>query len=190
MKLRKQRKNGFSITSVVIGSVLVAIVTPVIGKMMISQAVVQAKVMNLQQADLKATQWALASKEADRPLDEEGEVPDGCTVTTDAEEGVEPDLQTNVWTIECWHGTNPRTRQRAAVNVSFFEQDYYGLGDTDDDRDGYLDKSGLPTHYQQCYNGFKGPEGAGKSGDFSNSCNIGEEPYVIPLYADLYDDEA
>lgn len=186
MRLRKRpKKNGFSLVSVIVAAALAGIVAPVIGNLLIQQAVVRIRALNLQKADLKASQWALASMHAGEPRYDI--VPEGCEVTTDAEEDVEPDLQVNVWTITCQHGSRPRVRQTAAANATFYQQDFYGLNDVDDNRDGYLDETGLPTHYQSCYAGFKGPDGPGGSGDFSKSCDIGEEPYVIPLYAHLYE---
>lgn len=47
--------------------------------------------------------------------------------------------------------------------------------------DGFEDTTGLPTHYDQCYSGWKG------DGFKHQSCDIGDE-YVIPMYQDMYDE--
>ena len=50
---------------------------------------------------------------------------------------------------------------------------------TDKDGDGFEDITGLPTHYDQCYAGWKG------DGYKHSNCILGGI-YVIPMYADLY----
>ena len=50
---------------------------------------------------------------------------------------------------------------------------------TDNDLDGFEDKTGLPTHYDQCYAGWKG------DGYKHTNCTLGGQ-YVIPMYANLY----
>ena len=52
---------------------------------------------------------------------------------------------------------------------------------TDLDGNGFEDVSGLPTHYDQCYSGWKG------DGYKHSNCVLGGV-YVIPMYADLYID--
>ena len=52
---------------------------------------------------------------------------------------------------------------------------------SDSDGDGFEDVTGLPTHYDQCYAGWKG------DGYKHSNCILGGE-YVIPMYADLYVD--
>lgn len=53
---------------------------------------------------------------------------------------------------------------------------------TDMDGDGFEDITGLPTHYDQCYNGWKGDG----FNDNKNGCILGDQ-YVIPMYAGLYE---
>jgi len=50
---------------------------------------------------------------------------------------------------------------------------------TDLNSDGFEDKTGLPTHYDECYSGWKG------DGFKHQACDLGG-PYVIPMYSDLY----
>ena len=50
---------------------------------------------------------------------------------------------------------------------------------TDRDGDGFEDITGLPTHYDQCYAGWKG------DGYKHSNCILGGV-YVIPMYQDLY----
>ena len=50
----------------------------------------------------------------------------------------------------------------------------------DDDRDGFDDVTGLPTHAWACYSGWTNQDTP------KNNCDLGG-PYVIPAYAHLYD---
>ena len=52
---------------------------------------------------------------------------------------------------------------------------------SDNDGNGFEDVTGLPTHYDQCYAGWKG------NGYKHSNCTLGGV-YVIPIYADLYAD--
>lgn len=52
---------------------------------------------------------------------------------------------------------------------------------SDNDGNGFEDVTGLPTHYDQCYNGWKGDGFNGRK----NGCVLGEQ-YVIPMYQNLY----
>ena len=52
---------------------------------------------------------------------------------------------------------------------------------SDNDGNGFEDVTGLPTHYDQCYNGWKG-DGFNHN---KNGCTLGGQ-YVIPMYQDLY----
>ena len=54
---------------------------------------------------------------------------------------------------------------------------------TDKDGDGFEDITGLPTHYDQCYAGWKG------DGYKHSNCVLGGV-YVIPMYSELYVDGA
>jgi hypothetical protein len=54
---------------------------------------------------------------------------------------------------------------------------------SDRDGNGFEDVTGLPTHYDQCYNGWKGDG----FNDRKNGCILGGQ-YVIPMYANLYVD--
>lgn len=52
---------------------------------------------------------------------------------------------------------------------------------SDNDGNGFEDVTGLPTHYDQCYAGWKG------NGYKHSNCVLGGQ-YVIPMYANLYVD--
>ena len=52
---------------------------------------------------------------------------------------------------------------------------------SDNDGDGFEDVTGLPTHYDQCYAGWKG------NGYKHSNCTLGGQ-YVIPMYSELYVD--
>lgn len=51
----------------------------------------------------------------------------------------------------------------------------------DKDGDGFEDTTGMPTHYYQCYNGWK----TNGFNETKNGCELGGQ-YVIPMYRDLY----
>ena len=51
---------------------------------------------------------------------------------------------------------------------------------SDNDGNGFEDVTGLPTHYDQCYSGWKGD-------GYKRNCTLGGV-YVIPMYANLYVD--
>jgi len=51
----------------------------------------------------------------------------------------------------------------------------------DEDGNGFEDVTGLPTHYDQCYSGWKG------DGFKDTNCTLGGQ-YVIPMYSELYVD--
>ena len=53
---------------------------------------------------------------------------------------------------------------------------------SDRDGNGFEDVTGLPTHYDQCYNGWKG----NGYNDRKSGCTLGGQ-YVIPMYANLYE---
>ena len=54
--------------------------------------------------------------------------------------------------------------------------------DQDLDEDGYEDTTGLPTHYDECYSGFKGNAGS----SFKDaSCELGGK-YLIPMFKEIY----
>ena len=52
----------------------------------------------------------------------------------------------------------------------------------DSDGNGFEDVTGLPTHYDQCYSGWKGD-------GWKKNCTLGGT-YVIPMYANLYSEGA
>ena len=54
---------------------------------------------------------------------------------------------------------------------------------SDNDGNGFEDVTGLPTHYDQCYAGWKG------NGYKHSNCVLGGQ-YVIPMYQNLYVDGA
>ena len=49
---------------------------------------------------------------------------------------------------------------------------------SDSDGNGFEDVTGLPTHYDQCYSGWKG-------NGWKQNCTLGGQ-YIIPMYASLY----
>ena len=139
---------------------------PGVMTMSIAPTVAQVRSNNFAVAEAQAVTFADAASIAY----ELPEIPDSCTVNEDITE------------ITCVQGekTYKMTAKRsfrlldagAAGNLGV----YY-----DNDRDGFDDVTGLPTHYWECYSGWKGGSNALK-----NNCELGGR-YVIPAYTSLYD---
>ena len=79
--------------------------------------------------------------------------------------------------VQCTVGR--QTVGKNAVLLSYPAQSRNPGQYSDSDGDGFEDVTGLPTHYDQCYAGWKG------DGYKHSNCILGGE-YVIPMYSDLY----
>lgn len=104
--------------------------------------------------------------------------------TTGSEHGV----ITTGFIIDITCTVGGRTAGSQTVKLSLPENDLQtgGLGVfSDEDKNGYDDVTGLPTHYWGCYSAWSGQNGSGNSGQIKSSCELGGD-LVIPAYAHLY----
>ena len=93
-------------------------------------------------------------------------------VETDDEKGFKFDVQCTV---------GRQTVGKNAVLLPYPAQSRNPGQYSDEDGDGFEDVTGLPTHYDQCYAGWKG------DGFKHTNCTLGGQ-YVIPMYSELYVD--
>lgn len=172
----KVEQNGFTIVGAIAVAAILAVITPMVYRISIVPSTTQARALNFQKADLKAKLYALRSTK-DGELVEE--VPDGCTVKSE-------DEQLKVYSIECIEGNISQVEARAKSNI-YLEKISLFAGDfIDVNSDGYEDTTGLPTHYDECYSGWKGNSGS----SFKDaSCELGGQ-YVIPMYSSLYNESS
>ena len=131
----------------------------------------QKRAQNLGIAESAAVTFA-AANEGQTQLS--GNTPDGCEVT---------EIATLAYDVTCTEGEG--TKYVQSVTRSFRLLDDGAAGNlgvySDDDMDGFDDVTGLPTHYWECYSGWKGSS----SDSLKNNCDLGGK-YVIPAYASLY----
>lgn len=134
--------------------------------MSITPTVASVRANNFAVAETTAVTYAaLAQGKYELP-----QLPAGCTTQNQ---------QDNTFTVSCVHGEG---KYKATVSRAFALMDDAGTGlgiYSDDDLDGFDDVTGLPTHYFECYSGWKG------NGTVKNNCDLGGK-YVIPAYAFLY----
>jgi hypothetical protein len=95
-------------------------------------------------------------------------VPDNCSINEEVTE------------ITCTEGEG-KYAMVAKRSFNLLDTGSTGLGVySDDDRDGFDDVTGLPTHAWACYSGWTNQD------TLKNNCELGGS-YVIPAYAHLYD---
>ena len=158
-----------NITSLMVTTALLGIITPGVVQVSLYPMVAQKRATNFGIAESAAVSFASAAEQATTMPP----TPDSCddpVLTGD-----------DSYEITCFEGSDPyqmsamRAFRLAANNTS-----PSGLGVySDDDLDGFDDITGLPTHYWECYSGWKGV------GSVKNNCDLGGS-YVIPAYAHLY----
>ena len=166
-----KKERGFSLVELLVIIVIIGIIIPVVHHIFMIPFITQAKAINFQEADLTASLYALKSSKDGQLLEE---VPDGCTVEVE-------DEVLDVHIIECYSGFG-QTRAWAKGNIYLQKINLFAGDFVDDDADGYEDVTGLPTHYDECYSGFKGNAGS----SFKDaSCELGGK-YLIPLFSKIY----
>ena len=175
LKLNSKKQNGFTLTSVMVTCAVTAIVLPTLHRIAMVPVIAQAKAANFQVAESAATMFT-ARAIKDQAV---GPTPNDCSVTNDAEDVF-------VYTITCTAGTVKAVKAEVARTFTLLDPNNAspaaGIGIYSDvDRDGFDDVTGLPTHYFECYSGWKG------IGTLKNNCKLGG-PYVIPAYKHFYDD--
>jgi type II secretory pathway pseudopilin PulG len=171
-----KQERGFTLVEVLLIVVIAGIITPMVYRLFMVPFITQAKAINFQEAELTASLYALRSSKGGELLEE---VPNDCVVEVE-------DKEFGVHTIECFSGFG-QTKAKAKSNI-FLQNVNLFTGDFEDTNgDGYEDVTGLPTHYDECYSGWKGAEGtkAGSSGGFKTSCELGGM-YLIPMFSELY----
>ena len=98
----------------------------------------------------------------------------------DKPDNCEFDDDTNPTEITCSKGDG-KYKMIAKRSFLLLDSGTVGLGVyADDDRDGFDDVTGLPTHAWACYSGWTNQD------TLKNNCDLGGS-YVIPAYAHLYD---
>jgi len=154
-----------NIVSVTVSAAMMGTLMPGVMTMAIAPSVAQLRANNFAVAEAQTVAFA-ANANVAYTLPS---VPDNCEVNEELTE------------IKCVHGNG---KYAMIAKRSFRLLDAGAAGNLgvywDNDEDGFDDITGLPTHYWECYSGWKG-EGALK-----NNCDLGGK-YVIPAYADLYD---
>ena len=133
--------------------------------------------MNFQEAELDSTMYALRSSKNGELLEP---VPVNCVVSLESEEE-------EIHSIECTVGSG-EVKARAKSNIFLRKINLFAGDFADSNKDGYEDTTGLQTHYDECYAGWKGAEGTkgGKSaGGFkSSACTLGGD-YLIPMFSEI-----
>ena len=154
-----------NIVSVMVTMSIMGAAAPQIATMSIQPLIAQKRSANFAVAETLANTYADAANVAY----ELPEVPEICKVNEDKTE------------VSCTEGTGPYLM---IAKRSFRLVDPGAAGNLgvywDNDRDGFDDVTGLPTHYWECYSGWKGGSNALK-----NNCNLGGK-YVIPAYVSIY----
>jgi len=172
----KQSK-GLTLIEILIVVVTVPIISIAVFQIFMFPFKTQAKAINFQDADLDASLFAL--KKSNEGSTDFSDVPTDCTVK-------EEDVDLGVYSITCIRGDYD---VKATAKANIYTQKINPFGGTYQDnspKDGYEDFTGLPTHYDECYAGWKGAEGKeSAAGAFKTSCTMGGK-FVIPLFADLY----
>ena len=174
LTLNTKTQNGFTLTSLMVTCSIVGILLPVLHQIAMIPVVTQAKASNFQLAESAATLYTARSIKNQ----ELGPTPNKCSVETEDEDSL-------VYTITCTEGAMKSVSSTVARTFTLLDPNNAtpaaGLGIyADDDRDGFDDVTGMPTHYFECYSGWKG------FGSLKNNCKLGG-PYVIPAYRHFYD---
>ncbi len=161
-----------NLMSALVGLSIAGAAAPMIAQMSISPYEAQLRSKNLGIAESAAVTFS-ATNEGGTQLS--SNIPDGCEVT---------EIATLAYDVTCTEGEG--TKYVQSVTRSFRLLDDGAAGNlgvySDDDMDGFDDVTGLPTHYWECYSGWKGSS----SDSLKNNCDLGGK-YVIPAYASLYD---
>ena len=159
-----------NLITVTVAASLMAILAPGIGEMALQPILAAKRANNFSVAESSAVTYAAIS-EANNKL---GPAPNGCNVIPDS---------SNSYTINCEEGSGQFLQSVSrSFRLQIAGQNSLGVN-SDDDRDGFDDITGMPTHYWECYSGWKG------QGTLKNNCALGGQ-YVIPAYASLYGTEA
>ena len=162
-----------NITSMVVSCAMMGTLLPGVTSMSLAPVIAGKRAVNFTQAEALAVTVAADSERAN-VAPAAADLPTGCVYTIEDEP---------VYTVECRAGIDTPFEQ--AVERSF-RLEIAGRDSlpvtTDLDLDGFDDTSGMPTHYFECYSGWKGVEA---NNGLKNNCELGGI-YVIPAYKHLY----
>ena len=155
-----------NIVSVTVSAAMMGTLMPGIMTMAIAPSVAQVRSNNFAVAEAQVVAFvANANVAYELP-----KVPDNCKVNEELTE------------ISCVRGDG---KYAMIAKRSFRLLDAGAAGNLgvywDNDSDGFDDVTGLPTHYWECYSGWKGD-----GSSLKNNCELGGA-YVIPAYAKMYD---
>ena len=153
-----------NIVSVTVSAAMMGTLMPGIMTMAIAPSIAQVRSNNFAVAEAQTVAFAANANVAY----ELPNVPDNCEVNEQLTE------------ISCVKGDG---KYAMIAKRSFQLLDAGAAGNLgvyyDNDGDGFDDVTGLPTHYWECYSGWKGV------GTLKNNCTLGGK-YVIPAYAPIY----
>ena len=157
-----------NIVSAVVGLSIMGTAMPMVANMMIQPIMAMKRAENFSVAETSAVSYAASAQDQYTLPD----VPDHCEVTQVPEKD-------RTYNVTCTHGENQYIQSVTRAFTLLDEIASSLTVTTDDDKDGFDDTTGLPTHYFQCYSGWTGV------GTLKNNCELGG-PYVIPAYRHLY----
>ena len=157
-----------NITTVIVATSMAGMIAPGIANMAIQPVLASKRAVNFSAAEASAVIFS-STAERTNVIDQEL-LPDTCELTDNG------DL---AYTVSCTE-VEGMFVQNVKRSFRLQDDDFAGIRVTTDiDADGFDDTTGLPTHYWECYSGWKGV------GSIKNNCDLGG-PYVIPAYAHLY----
>ena len=153
-----------NIISVTVSAGMMGMLLPGVMTMSIAPTVASIRSNNFATAEAQVVAFAArANVSYDLP-----EVPDNCEVPPEEDE------------ITCSKGDG-KYKMVAKRSFLLLDSGTVGLGVyADDDRDGFDDVTGLPTHAWACYSGWTNQD------TLKNNCELSGS-YVIPAYAHLYE---
>ena len=161
-----------NITSMVVSCAMMGTLLPGVTSMSLAPVIAGKRAVNFTQAEALAVSIAA---DAERRNSLPDALPASCTYTKQRDA---------VYTVECRHGIDTPFEQAVERTFRLEITGRDGLPVTTDlDLDGFDDVSGMPTHYFECYSGWKGVT---DNKALKNNCELGGA-YVIPAYAHLYE---
>ena len=155
-----------NIISVTVSAGMTGMLLPGVMTMSIAPTVASIRSNNFATAEAQVVAYAAKANISYEAPDK----PDNCDFDDD----------TNPTEITCSKGDG-KYKMIAKRSFLLLDSGTVGLGVyADDDRDGFDDVTGLPTHAWACYSGWTNQD------TLKNNCDLGGS-YVIPAYAHLYD---
>jgi len=158
-----------NLTVTLVAATVAGALAPAIAEMAIQPALASKRAANFSIAESAAVIFASQAEQLNEI--DNSKLPDICSLE---------DLEDSAWKVSCTKGAG-QFAQTVERSFRLIPDDFNGLQVTTDlDLDGFDDTTGMPTHYWECYSGWKG------IGSVKNNCTLGGQ-YVIPAYAKLYE---